>query len=140
MKDQSKTVSILQFILSLVFLLLGVLNLVTALSSSELENNKTADNWGITIAILLTVIFAWGWLFGIVIEHAFLSRGRSFATLVFIGIFLMFVILWMGSSLFTRGSLVQDLMKAGAYLYASGFCLRYSIAQRKIFAKLRGLY
>jgi hypothetical protein len=140
MNDRSRTVSKLQFFLSLVFLLFGVLSLVSLLSRNRSQNNYLAENLVITIAILLTVTFALGWLFGIFIEHAFLSRGRSIATLVFLGAFVVFLSLWVGSSLLTRDSFVQETMKAVAYIYASGFCLRYARAQQKIFSKLRGRY
>ena len=60
MKDLSKTVSKLQFFLSLVFLLLGVLNLVTALFHNELKNNYPAGSGSVTMAIMLTIMFALG--------------------------------------------------------------------------------
>ncbi len=140
MNDRSKTVSMLQFLLSLVFLLLGVMRLVSLLSLNRFQNNYLAKNWVIAIAILLTVTFALGWLFGILIEYAFLSRGRSLAMFVFIGAFVVFLLLWVGPSLLTRESYVQGTIKASAYIYASGFCLRYAMAQQKIFSKLKGRY
>ena len=137
MKNQSRFVSVGQFFLASVCLFISLLDFESALFSDGLENNFLADNRGIPLVILLTIIFGLGWWFESFIEHLVLSKGRKIAVLAIFGLIFVFVALGFGSLVFPPLGFLRNAMSASGYILMSGFFFRFSVARPEIIAKLQ---
>ncbi len=138
MKNQSRFASTDQFGQGLVFLLLALFQLGSAMRYTGSENNFLSENWGNPLIILLTLLFGTGWWFEGFVEYLLVSRGRKNAILAILGMASVSVFLLLGSVIFAPSrSFIQPAMWASGCILISGFLFHFSVIRPEIKAKLK---
>ena len=135
MNNQSKSASAVQFFTATIFLFLGLTHFQSAQSYNGLENNFMADNWGLPLAFLLTILFASGWWFVSAIENLVLSKGKNAAIFPLVAIFLVFVSTLISSFLFTDPGFLFYAILSSGYFLMCGFFFRFLVVRPEVIAK-----
>jgi len=137
MNNQFKFASTTQIFLAMIFLFGGLLDFKRALSYDGLENNFLADNWGMPLAIFLTLIFGLGWWFESSVENLVLSKGRTIAILAMAGIILLFILFEFGSLALSTNSFFEISIQSSGKILMAGFFFHLSNIHPDLIAKLQ---
>jgi hypothetical protein len=136
MYNQTRFVSAVHFFVAAMFLFSGLLFFQSAQTYNGLENSFMADNWGLPLAFLLTILFALGWWFVSVIENLILTKGRNAAIFPLVALLSIYVLILTVLSLSDQ-SFLQNAIGSSDLFLLSGSFFRFAVIRPEVTAKLQ---